>query len=282
MIPGEVVLEKRRKRKPWQLWFGLVGVSTLVLTALLAEYIAPFDPFQQFASAERLAPPSATHLMGTDQVGRDVLSRVIFGTRLSLLLACAVVAVSALVGLVVGAVAGLIGGWVDEIAMRTADVFFSFPYLIAVMAIVATVGRGVPSLIVAVSLIWWPTYVRLVRGQVLSLRERSYVQAARLIGNGTVGLVRKHILPQTMSVVLVRMSLDVGNVLLVISGLSFLGLGARPPTAEWGAIIGEGRPYSLIAPWIMFYPGLAIVFAIIVFSILGDALQDKLQREGRK
>ena len=259
------------------LLLSLIGIGILLAVAILAPLISPYPPLKQFTSQGELEAPSASHWMGTDQVGRDLLSRVLYGSRLSLLISFAVLAISVALGLTVGAVAGLIGGLADEVMMRVTDIFFAFPHLILAMAIVATLGRSVNSLILALAVIWWPSYSRLIRGQVLAIRERPFVDAARVIGNGTVGLLAKHILPQTVPELAVRLTLDVGNVILVVSGLSFLGLGAQPPIPEWGAIIGEGRPYSLTAPWLMIFPGLAIVFTILCFSFLGDALQDMLR-----
>lgn len=269
------------RRPPWdlrrvQLAVSLVGIALLAIIAVFTPWIAPYDPLQQFISDTGFGPPSGRHVMGTDQVGRDVFSRVLYGVRLSLMISFAVLLISLVIGLTVGAVSGLLGSVVDDVLMRITDIFFAIPNLILAMTIIATLGRGVDSLIVALGVIWWPSYARLVRGQVLSIRERPFVEAARVVGNGPVGLITKHILPHTFRELAVRMTLDVGNIILIVSGLSFLGLGAQPPTSEWGAIIGEGRPYSLAAPWLMFFPGVAIVYTILCFSMLGDALQDVL------
>ena len=264
----------------WRLVVGLLGILLLLTLAVFAPLIAPYDPLTQYTSAKALQAPSLAHLMGTDEVGRDVFSRVIYGTRLSLLISFLVLFFGMIIGVAVGATAALAGGAVDEILMRVTDVFFAVPLLILGMAMVATLGPSVKSLVVAMSVAWWPSYARLIRGQLLSIKERTFVESARVIGNSPVRVTVRHILPQTFPELLVRATLDVGQVILIVSGLSFLGLGAQPPTAEWGAMIGDGRTFALSAPWLMLFPGLAIVFTILVFSMLGDGLRDLLNDGG--
>jgi peptide/nickel transport system permease protein len=251
-----------------------------VVLAVFAPLIAPYNPLTQFTSAKALQAPSLAHLMGTDEVGRDVFSRVVYGTRLSLLISFLILSFGMIIGVAVGAMAALGGGVVDEVLMRVTDVFFAVPLLILGMAFVATLGPSVKSLVIAMSLAWWPSYARLIRGQLLSIKERTFVESARVIGNSSLRVTLRHILPQTFPELLVRATLDVGNVILIVSGLSFLGLGAQPPTAEWGAMIGDGRTFALSAPWLMLFPGLAIVFTILMFSMLGDGLRDLLHDGG--
>jgi peptide/nickel transport system permease protein len=270
----------RLAARRWQLVVSLLGILLLLTIAVFAPLIAPYNPLTQFTSAKALQAPSLAHLMGTDQVGRDVFSRVVYGTRLSLLISCLILSFGMIIGVAVGAAAALGRGVIDEILMRVTDVFFAVPLLILGMAMVATLGPSVKSLVVAMSLAWWPSYARLVRGQLLSIKERTFVESARVIGNGALRLTLRHILPQTFPELLVRATLDVGNVILIVSGLSFLGLGAQPPTAEWGALIGDGRTFALSAPWLMLFPGLAIVFTILMFSMLGDGLRDLLRDGG--
>jgi peptide/nickel transport system permease protein len=253
---------------------SLGGVAVLVVLALGAPLIAPHDPVQQFVG-DAFQEPGSGHLFGTDQVGRDVFSRVLYGMRLSLLISVAILALSLVVGLVVGTVAALGRGIVDEVLMRVTDVFLAVPLFILAMAIVATLGRTVTSLIIAMAVAWWPSYARLIRGQVLSIREQTFVDSARAVGNGPFRLAVVHLLPQTVPELTVRLTLDVGNVILVVSGLSFLGLGAQPPTPELGAMIGEARTYVLSAPWLMFFPGLVIVAITLCFSLLGDAMRER-------
>lgn len=264
----------------WQLTVSLLGILLLVVLAVFAPLIAPYNPLEQFTSAKALQAPSLAHLMGTDEVGRDVFSRVVYGTRLSLLISILILSFGMIIGIGVGAAAALGGGVVDEILMRVTDVFFAVPLLILGMAVVATLGPSVKSLIIAMSLAWWPGYARLIRGQLLSIKERTFVESARAIGNSSIRVTLRHILPQTFPELLVRVTLDVGNVILIVSGLSFLGLGAQPPTPEWGAMIGDARTYALSAPWLMLFPGLAIVFTILMFSMLGDGLRDLLHDGG--
>lgn len=264
----------------WQLTVSLLGILLLVVLAVFAPLIAPYNPLTQFTSAKALQAPSLAHLMGTDEVGRDVFSRVVYGTQLSLLISFLILSFGMIIGVAVGATAALGGGIVDEVLMRVTDVFFAVPLLILGMAFVATLGPSVKSLVIAMSLAWWPSYARLIRGQLLSIKERTFVESARVIGNSSIRVTLRHILPQTFPELLVRATLDVGNVILIVSGLSFLGLGAQPPTAEWGAMIGDGRTFALSAPWLMLFPGLAIVFTILMFSMLGDGLRDLLHDGG--
>jgi peptide/nickel transport system permease protein len=267
----------RQAVRRWQLTVSLLGILLLVVLAVFAPLIAPYNPLTQFTSAKALQAPSLAHLMGTDEVGRDVFSRVVYGTQLSLLISFLILSFGMIIGVAVGATAALGGGIVDEVLMRVTDVFFAVPLLILGMAFVATLGPSVKSLVIAMSLAWWPSYARLIRGQLLSIKERTFVESARVIGNSSIRVTLRHILPQTFPELLVRATLDVGNVILIVSGLSFLGLGAQPPTAEWGAMIGDGRTF---APWLMLFPGLAIVFTILMFSMLGDGLRDLLHDGG--
>jgi peptide/nickel transport system permease protein len=270
----------RQAVRRWQLTVSLLGILLLVVLAVFAPLIAPYNPLTQFTSARALQAPSLAHLMGTDEVGRDVFSRVVYGTQLSLLISFLILSFGMIIGIAVGATAALGGGIVDEVLMRVTDVFFAVPLLILGMAFVATLGPSVKSLVIAMSLAWWPSYARLIRGQLLSIKERTFVESARVIGNSSIRVTLRHILPQTFPELLVRATLDVGNVILIVSGLSFLGLGAQPPTAEWGAMIGDGRTFALSAPWLMLFPGLAIVFTILMFSMLGDGLRDLLHDGG--
>lgn len=270
----------RQAVRRWQLTVSLLGILLLVVLAVFAPLIAPYNPLTQFTSAKALQAPSLAHLMGTDEVGRDVFSRVVYGTQLSLLISFLILSFGMIIGVAVGATAALGGGIVDEVLMRVTDVFFAVPLLILGMAFVATLGPSVKSLVIAMSLAWWPSYARLIRGQLLSIKERTFVESARVIGNSSIRVTVRHILPQTFPELLVRATLDVGNVILIVSGLSFLGLGAQPPTAEWGAMIGDGRTFALSAPWLMLFPGLAIVFTILMFSMLGDGLRDLLHDGG--
>jgi peptide/nickel transport system permease protein len=254
---------------------GLVLVAVLALTALFAPLIAPADPLKQTLSS-RLKPPSAEHWMGTDQLGRDVLSRMIYGARISLLIGLVVVGLAASVGIFIGLVAGYSGGWLDESLMRITDVFFAFPALILAMAISGALGPSLTNAMIAIAIVSWPVYARLVRGQVLSLRELEYVDASRSLGASSGRIVWRHILPNTLSPLLVQASFDMGAAILAAAGLSFIGFGTQPPTPEWGIMVSDGRNYIATHSWLSLYPGLAILLTVAAFNLIGDGLRDAL------
>ncbi len=254
---------------------GLVLITVLALIAISAPLIAPANPLKQVLST-RLKPPSAEHWLGTDQLGRDVLSRMIYGARISLLIGTVVVGLAASVGTLVGLVAGYAGGWLDEALMRLTDVFFAFPALILAMAISGALGPSLTNAMIAIAVVSWPVYARLVRAQVLSLREREYVEAARSLGASAQRIVWGHILPNTLAPLLVQASFDMGGAILAAAGLSFIGFGTQPPTAEWGVMISEGRNYIATQSWLSLFPGLAILFTVAAFNLIGDGLRDAL------
>ena len=254
---------------------GLALIAILALIAVLAPLIAPADPLKQILST-RLKPPSADHWLGTDQLGRDVLSRMIYGARISLLIGTVVVGLAASVGTFVGLVAGYVGGWLDEGLMRLTDVFFAFPALILAMAISGALGPSLTNAMIAIAVVSWPVYARLVRAQVLSLREREYVEAARGLGASAQRIVWQHILPNTLAPLLVQASFDMGGAILSAAGLSFIGFGTQPPTAEWGVMISEGRNYIATHSWLSLFPGLAILLTVAAFNLIGDGLRDAL------
>jgi peptide/nickel transport system permease protein len=214
------------------------------------------------------------HLFGTDDYGRDILSRVLAGARISIEVAVVVLSISVVVGTVLGAVAGLFGGLVDEVIMRITDVFLAFPALIFAAAIAATFGGNLSTTVVALATVYWPWYARLVRGQFLTLRERDYVLAARAVGVSTPRLIRVHLLPNVLSLIVMQVSLDIGYVILATSSLSFLGLGAQPPTPEWGAMLTDARAYLRDAWWFPTFPGLALAITVFAFNLLGEGLRD--------
>ena len=254
---------------------GLALITILALIALLAPLLAPSDPLKQVLST-RLDPPSAEHWLGTDQLGRDVLSRMIYGARISLLIGTVVVVLSASVGTFVGLVAGYFGGLLDEALMRLTDVFFAFPALILAMAISGALGPSLTNAMIAIAVVTWPVYARLVRAQVLSLREREYVEAARGLGASGERIMWGHILPNTLAPLLVQASFDMGGAILSAAGLSFIGFGTQPPTAEWGVMISEGRNYIATHSWLSLFPGLAILLTVAAFNLIGDGLRDAL------
>ncbi|RMG62046.1 MAG: ABC transporter permease [Calditrichaeota bacterium] len=257
---------------------GLIGaciVALAVLVAVFAPQIAPYDPYQQHLS-ETLRPPSPQHWLGQDDLGRDILSRIIYGTRISLKVGFVTVGVSAVFGMLIGGVAGYLGGWVDEILMRITDILLAFPGILLAIGIMAILGPSFNNVLIALSLVGWKSYARLVRGEVLKEKEREYVQAARALGFSRVRIIFFHLLPNTFNPVLVMATLGMASMIITEAGLSFLGLGTQPPTPSWGGMLSEGRQYLLEAPHLTTFPGLAIMILVLGFSFLGDALRDAL------
>ncbi|MGB8645129.1 MAG: nickel transporter permease [Anaerolineae bacterium] len=254
---------------------GLILLLFFGLSALFASVIAPFDPLDQILIV-RLKPPSPVHWLGTDQLGRDILSRLLFGARISLTVGLGVVFSAGTFGTLVGLIAGYAGGLVDEMLMRLTDIFFAFPPLILAMAIAGALGPSLNNAMIAIAVVTWPVYARLVRGQVLSLREREFIVAARSIGVPTPRILWRHLLPNTLAPILVQASFDMGGAILSAAGLSFIGFGAQPPTPEWGVMISEGRKFISTQPWLPLFPGLAILLTVAAFNLLGDGVRDIL------
>jgi peptide/nickel transport system permease protein len=265
-------------RYPALLGWG-TATALIVLLVVAAPAVAPRDP-NRLDLAAALRPPSAVHWFGTDEAGRDVLSRVLHGGRESIAAALAVIAAALGLGILVGAGAGWARGTVDEALMRVTDLFFSFPPLVLAMAISAALGPSLRNAVVAAIVVWWPTYARLVRGEVLRVRYESYVEAARALGATDLRLIARHVLPQAWGVLNARATVDVGYTILFIATLGFVGLGSRPPTAEWGAMIASARVYFLNSWWTMTFPGLALFVTVISVSLLGDAINDVVGLKG--
>ncbi|MFF2325017.1 MULTISPECIES: ABC transporter permease [unclassified Streptomyces] len=250
------------------------GVLLLwLIVIVLAPLLAPYDPLDQGSAP--LEGASSAHWLGTDPAGRDVLSRVLYGARLSVPVGLLLVTAAAVIGTAVGLVAGFFGGWVDDVLMRFTDVVFAFPVIILAMAVAASLGPSLPNAVIAGALVWWPGYARTVRSTVLSLRESDFVHANRLAGVGSIRSILVDLLPGVAGSLLVLAMLDVGGAILLLSGLSFLGLGARPPAAEWGSMISEASQY-FNQWWLAVVPGLSIVTVVVAFNVLGDALRDRL------
>jgi peptide/nickel transport system permease protein len=254
---------------------GLIILVVFVVAAIAAPLIAPDNP-NAFDGAAKFLAPSGSHLFGTDDVGRDLFSRVIYGARYSLLSAVAILAFAATVGTTIGLIAGYAGGWVDEILMRVTDMFLAFPALILAMAAAAALGPSLFNAAVATGIVWWPWYARLVRGQVLHLKNEPFVAAARVAGASRQRVMVRHILRNCTTPIIVQMSLDVGYAILTMAALSFVGLGAQPPTPEWGSMIATGRDYYLNQWWFATFPGLAIFLVVMAANLVGDGLQDAL------
>lgn len=277
LAPADV---KRTRKRPALLRSpltiaGLLLITFFVLSALAAPVLAPYEPTKQFLS-QRLRPPSAEHLMGTDQLGRDLLSRMLFGAQLSLTVGVGVVVPVALFGILLGLIAGYTGGMIDEVLMRITDIFLAFPSLILAMAIAGALGPSLPNAMIAIAAVSWPVYVRLVRGQVLSLRRREFVEAARSIGASTPRILSRHLLPNTLAPLLVQATFDMGGTILIAAGLSFIGFGAQIPSSEWGRLISDGRTYVNTQPWLPLFPGMAILLTVAAFNLIGDGLRDAL------
>ena len=253
---------------------GLIVILAWLAAAVFAPALAPYSPLEQHL-ADRLTPPGARYPLGTDELGRDVLSRVLFGARLSIPAGLIVVVVTALLGTGLGAVAGFAGGLVDEGIMRICDAVLAFPSLILAMAITTVLGPGLLNALVAVVLVLWPEYARIIRGQVLSLRGMEYVTAARALGLSDWRILWRHVSPNAVPLTVVKASLDVGNVIIIAAALSFVGLGATPPTPEWGAMVAAGRQ-KFFEWWVGTFPGLAMFTVVMGFNFLGDGLRDAM------
>ncbi len=255
--------------------FGLFIILALFVTAIFAPAIAPHDPYRQDLYS-RLEKPGPEHLMGKDRLGRDILSRIIYGSRVSLMVGLSVIAISSTIGISLGLVAGYFGGRLDNLLMRICDIFLAFPGLLLAIALMAIMGPGLQKVVLALSAMGWVGYARLVRGQVLSLREREFVVAAHALGIGSGRTMFVHILPNIFSLLLVEMTFGMAGVITAEAGLSFLGLGVQPPTPSWGGMLNEGRMYMLTAPHLTTFPGLAIMLAIFGFHLFSDWVRDRL------
>lgn len=256
-------------------------VLLIVLMALLADVIAPYDPIRG-RLADMLQPPSRAHWMGTDEQGRDILSRIIHGSRISLTVGLVAVGISLTTGTVIGAVSAYFGGWPDLVIMRVIDILLAFPSILLAIAITAILGPSLTNAMVAVGIVGMPVYARLVRASVLSLKEQDFVQAARAAGGGHGRILWRHILPNALAPLIVQSTLSVGTAMLDAAGLSFLGLGAQPPAPEWGAMLSGAQVYIQLAPWVVTFPGLAIMLAVLGFNLLGDGLRDVLDPRLRR
>jgi len=250
-------------------------IILLIFIAVFAPVLAPYDPVDQKIE-EGLNPPSSEHPFGQDRLGRDILSRIIYGSRISLWVGISTVSVSLTLGLIVGSLAGYYGGPIDNLFMRIIDILLAFPGILLAIAMVAILGPSLNHVILALCLIGWVGYARIVRGQVLFLREYEYVAAAKAVGAGSLRIIARHIVPNLLAPVLVEATFGMAGAVLAEAGLSFLGLGTQPPTPSWGAMLNEGRPFLLVAPHLTTFPGLAIMLVVLSFNFLGDGLRDML------
>jgi peptide/nickel transport system permease protein len=275
-VTAAVVVQpgRRRHRPEWLRGPALVGVVVMAIWGLVALTLPLWTPNDPLAAVgDRLLGPSIHHLMGTDALGRDVFTRTLWGARTSLPVALVVIVSSVIIGTFVGAMAGYFGGWVDAVLMRTVDITMAFPPILLAMAITASLGPGIRNALIAMVLVWWPIYARLLRAQVIAVRQREYVDSAEAIGMPRRLVLWRYILPMSYTPVLVNATMDFGQVVLLTASLSFIGLGARPPSPEWGAMITEGAT-NFYNWWIATAPGIAILMVVMAFNFIGDALRD--------
>ncbi len=260
--------------------FATLAVILLVC-AIFSDHLTPYDPYIQDLSNAK-AMPSPEHLFGTDQYGRDMLSRVIVGSRTSIYSTLVLVAIITVIGTCIGIFCGWHGRWIDTVLMRISDVFLAFPGLVFALAVAGVLGGGLQNAIIALAAISWPKYARIARSQTLSQKEMPYLKAARLSGSSTGKIIFKHILPNIVGPILVTSMLDIGTMMMELAGLSFLGLGAKPPTAEWGSMMSDTRGLMTTSPWITLSPGLAIFISVMIFNLLGDTIRDYVDPKSRR
>lgn len=284
LSPGEAALPRgtrsaplswRRLRRSANLVTGAALITIVVLSAALAPVLAPHDPIDQEFTIQ-LQSPSAAHLFGTDEFGRDIFSRVLFGTRIALWVGGVADLIATVLGVVLGVVAGYAGGRLDALVTRVLDVLLAFPYLLLAMVVVAILGPGLTNAMIAIAVVYTPQFARVIRGVVLSVKEQDHVEAARAIGAGPVRILARCVVPNIVSPIIVMTTLTIGFMIVETAGLSFLGLGASPPTPEWGSMLATGRSFMLNAPWIATFPGLAILVTVVAFNLAGDGLRDLL------
>ncbi|MCY6485666.1 ABC transporter permease [Clostridium aestuarii] len=286
VLQKDIDIKKEKKFSQWrEMWYmikqnkaalvGMVIIVILLLLAILGRIIEPYDPNVGQLS-ESLQAPSTLHWFGTDEQGRDILSRIIDGTKISLRVGITAVAFALTIGIVMGSIAGYYGGKIDMIVMRVMDIILAFPSLLLAIAFMSALGRGIDKAIIAISIVTIPEYARIVRSSILSVKESEYIQAARVIGNTDRAIIFKHILPNVISPIVVRATLGISSAILDTAALGFLGLGVQPPTAEWGSMLGSGRGYFFNAPHIVVFPGIAITITVLAFNLFGDGLRDAL------
>lgn len=261
---------------------GIIILFLLILTAVFAPLIAPFDPYEMNLGGNLKPPGVDGHLLGTDELGRDIFSRLIYGSRISLTVGLIVVGIAGTIGVTLGAISGYYGGVVDNVIMRVVDIVLAFPFLVLAIAVVSIVGANLTNMMIVLGCVSWIGYTRLVRGQVLALREQQFVTAARAIGAGDLDIIFNHILPNTLGVIIVQATFGVAVAILAASGLSFLGMGAQPPTAEWGAMLSDAKKYMRHHPTMAIAPGMAIMITVLAINFVGDALRDALDPRLRK
>jgi peptide/nickel transport system permease protein len=279
---GRAYLTWRRFTRNRLAMAGLAIILALVVVALFTDRLTPYSPYIGDLRTTRLLPPSAAHWFGTDDQGRDILSRIIAGSRITLFVVVLVAILAAPIGLLVGTVAGYSGGLLDAVLMRVTDIFLAFPRLILALAFVAALGPGIVNAVIAIAITSWPPYARIARAETLTIRQADYIAAVQLMGASPWRVVLRHIMPLCLSSVIVRVTLDMAGIILTAAGLGFLGLGAQPPMPEWGAMIANGRLYVLDQWWVAAAPGAAIFVVSLAFNLLGDGLRDALDPKAER
>ena len=254
---------------------GILFIGILLFTGILAPLLSPYDPVE-ISPDRRLTPPNSANWLGTDEVGRDILSRIIHGARISLEIGVTIVFFAAAIGLIIGLISGYFGGVWDQTLMRFTDMFMSFPTLILAIAMTAALGPSLFNSVLAMIIVWWPIYARLIRSEVLAVKEKEYIRAVKALGANPFKIIFFHVLPNTIDVVVIRASIDFGNAVMFCAALSFIGLGAQPPQPEWGAMVTTGRDYLRDAWWLVTFPGMAIFLTVMGFNLFGDSLRDFL------
>lgn len=262
--------------------FGLAILSLLLFIAAFAPWLAPADPFEQDLAARLLPPGEGGYILGSDSLGRDILSRLMYGSRITLYIVTLVALMAPVVGLFVGTAAGYLGGWVDVVLMRITDIFLAFPRLVLALAFVSALGAGIENAVLAIVLTAWPPYARIARAETLTIRNADFIHAIKLQGAGAMRIITRHIWPLCISSLVIRVTLDMAGIILTAAGLGFLGLGAQPPSPEWGAMISAGRKFILDHWWVVTMPGLAIFTVSLAFNLLGDGLRDVLDPKKNK
>jgi peptide/nickel transport system permease protein len=265
----------RRLRRDRAAVVGLIVVALLVVIAIAAPHITPHPPNDQ-SFRIKLKPPSAEHLFGTDEFGRDVFSRVLVGTQVALRVGIVPVLIAMVIGVALGLVAGYYGRGVDQVVMRIIDVLLAFPWLLLAIGIMAVLGPGIDNVIIAVAIVYIPAFARIVRGSVLSIKEKEYIESARAIGQPDLQIMARHVLPNAWAPIIVLATLSIGQAIIYAAGLSFIGLGTQPPDADWGVMLSSGREYLRDGPWLGFFPGLAILITVLAFNLFGDGLRDAM------
>lgn len=280
----KITVRKRKLKKDYtraKFWFFLALSLGLILTAVFAPYLTPYDPDKQ-ELLQALKPPSAEHIMGTDRYGRDLFSRVLMGAQSTIFSALALVGIISVFGTIIGLFCGYVGGKIDGFLMRISDIFLAFPGMVFAVAVAGVLGGGISNAVLALAFISWPKFARIARSQVLTVKNLPYIAAARLSGCGGLEIAVKHVLPNILGPVIVTATLDIGVMMMELAGLSFLGLGAQPPTAEWGSMMSNGRSMLQTAPWVILAPGFAIFLSVMIFNLLGDTVRDVLDPKQRQ